>query len=63
MALTSNETTRTIEQVARNNELKPLQDSGNVLCYLKQYAKDHPAEAAMWCFGAGFLMGWKLRPW
>lgn len=42
---------------------RPLDDSGNVLLYLRRYFQDHPTEAALWCFGAGFLIGWKLKPW
>jgi len=63
MALTTNETARASEKAAQVNGNKPLEDSANVMCYLKRYCQDHPAEAAMWCFGVGFLMGWKLRPW
>ncbi len=31
--------------------------------YLTAYAKDHPEVAALWCFGIGFIVGWKLKPW
>jgi hypothetical protein len=31
--------------------------------YLKQYAKERPDVAALWCFGIGFILGWKLKPW
>ncbi len=27
----------------------------------KQYVKDKPDIAAMWCFGLGVIVGWKLR--
>lgn len=40
--------------------LKPGRD---LLCYLKAYAKDRPEVVAMWCFGIGFILGWKSRPW
>lgn len=34
------------------------------LCaHLKMYAAENPAEAALWCFGIGFILGWKLKPW
>ena len=29
---------------------------------LKDYAREKPDVAAMWCFGLGVLIGWKLRP-
>ena len=31
--------------------------------YLKDYARERPEVAAMWCFGIGFVLGWKLKPW
>lgn len=35
----------------------------DVLCYLKDYARQKPEAAALWCFGIGFILGWKLKPW
>jgi hypothetical protein len=46
-----------------DSAVQPLSDSANVFCYLRRYFQDHPTEAALWCFGAGFLIGWKLKPW
>lgn len=34
-----------------------------ILNYLKQYAREKPDVAAMWIFGIGFVLGWKLKPW
>jgi hypothetical protein len=31
--------------------------------YLREYAREKPEVAAMWCFGIGFILGWKLKPW
>ena len=31
--------------------------------YLKEYARERPEVAALWCFGLGFVIGWKLKPW
>ncbi len=31
--------------------------------YLKDYARQRPEVAARWCFGIGFVLGWKLKPW
>jgi hypothetical protein len=39
---------------------KPAQD---ILEYLRDYAREKPDVAAMWCFGIGFVLGWKLKPW
>lgn len=40
--------------------LRPGED---VLEYLKEYARERPEVAALWCFGIGFILGWKLKPW
>lgn len=40
--------------------LQPMADLGQ---YLKQYASEKPEMAALWCFGVGFVLGWKLRLW
>lgn len=31
--------------------------------YLKEYAQQRPEVVALWCFGIGFVLGWKLKPW
>jgi hypothetical protein len=31
--------------------------------YLRDYAREKPEAAALWCFGIGFVLGWKLKPW
>jgi hypothetical protein len=40
-----------------------MQPSQDLLDYLKEYAKEKPEVAALWCFGVGFILGWKLKPW
>lgn len=41
-------------------QLQPRQD---LVEYLKDYARERPEVAALWCFGIGFILGWKLKPW
>jgi hypothetical protein len=31
--------------------------------YLRDYAREKPENAALWCLGIGFVLGWKLKPW
>jgi hypothetical protein len=31
--------------------------------YVTTYARQHPDVAALWVFGIGFVLGWKLKPW
>jgi len=40
-----------------------LQPSQDLIDYLKSYAREKPDVAALWCFGLGFVIGWKLKPW
>jgi hypothetical protein len=42
------------------NSLNVTQD---VVDYLREYAREKPEIAALWCFGLGFVIGWKLKPW
>ncbi len=37
------------------------QPSEDILQYLKDYSRARPDVAAMWCFGLGLVVGWKLR--
>jgi len=54
--------TATSSNVGRRAEdaQKPAED---IVEYLKTYAKEKPDVAALWCFGVGFILGWKLKPW
>ena len=40
--------------------LHPKQD---LVEYLREYARERPEVVALWCFGVGFVLGWKLKPW
>jgi hypothetical protein len=33
------------------------------LAFFRDYARERPEVVAMWAFGVGFVMGWKLKPW
>lgn len=35
----------------------------DLMHYLREYARERPEVAALWCFGIGFVLGWKLKPW
>lgn len=40
-----------------------MRPSEDILGYLREYAREKPDVAAAWCFGIGFVLGWKLKPW
>lgn len=42
------------------SELQPLQD---MMDYAQSYAREKPEMVALICFGVGFVLGWKLKPW
>lgn len=48
------------QRLASRHEPDLLND---LVCYARQYAQQKPEVAALWCFGIGFILGWKLKPW
>ncbi len=38
----------------------PMND---LVTYLREYARERPEVVALWAFGIGFLLGWRLKPW
>jgi len=35
----------------------------DTLHHLRSYVHEKPEQAALWCLGIGFVLGWKLKPW
>jgi hypothetical protein len=31
--------------------------------FVREYSRERPGVVAMWAFGIGFILGWKLKPW
>jgi hypothetical protein len=44
-------------------ELDPAEVGRDLVQYLREYARENPESAALWCFGIGFVLGWKLKIW
>ncbi len=44
-------------------ETDPAEMGRDFVQYLREYAKENPETAALWCFGIGFVLGWKLKLW
>jgi hypothetical protein len=40
--------------------LRPLDD---FISYVREYTRERPEVVALTCFGIGFVLGWKLKPW
>lgn len=47
-----------LQQAKQHFVTEPASD---LLTVLKDYAHRKPDVAAMWCFGLGLIVGWKLR--
>lgn len=54
----TNTTTENLQAYGSHYVAEPAKD---VFSLLRDYAKDRPDVAAVWLFGAGVLVGWKLR--
>ena len=52
--------TRAVEESPLSDEIELGHD---MLDYLREYAREKPEVVALWCFGIGFVLGWKLKPW
>jgi hypothetical protein len=31
--------------------------------HFREYGRERPGIVALWCFGIGFVLGWKLKLW
>jgi hypothetical protein len=59
---TSTIRTENPSQALRTSD-QPTDLGRELVDYLKEYAREKPEVAALWCFGIGFILGWKLKPW
>lgn len=55
-------TARTPERLSlrREPDMKVVED---LIAYFKEYARERPDICALTCFGVGFVLGWRLKPW
>ncbi len=59
------------QQASRNSQsnasgetvLEQLPQAQDMIEYARDYCRANPETAALWCFGIGFVLGWKLKPW
>jgi hypothetical protein len=35
----------------------------SALEHFQEYGRERPEVMALWCFGVGFVLGWKLKLW
>jgi len=47
----------------RSQEQQLQQPTEKLMEYFTEYARERPEIVALWAFGIGFVLGWKLKPW
>jgi hypothetical protein len=47
-------------QAQHSADLRPFED---LVSYVREYTRERPEVVALTCFGIGFVLGWKLKPW
>lgn len=53
-----------MDRAAHPHEMSTLEDVANdAIDRMKCYAREHPTSFALWTFGIGFVLGWRLKPW
>jgi hypothetical protein len=40
-----------------------LQPAEAAMEFFRDYARERPEVVALWAFGIGFVLAWKLKPW
>jgi hypothetical protein len=64
MANTQTASKKPLERLQSDlREMEPAEMGRDVVEYLREYARANPESAALWCFGIGFVLGWKLKIW
>lgn len=64
MANTQTATRKSVQRLERDlREIEPAEMGRDMVQYLREYARENPEAAALWCFGIGFVLGWKLKIW
>ncbi len=64
MATTQTSTRKSVQRLQEDlREIEPAEMGRDMIQYLREYARDNPESAALWCFGLGFVLGWKLKIW
>lgn len=60
----SSDTLSSFEKTNLGKSKECVQECANTIAdHLKEYVRENPGTAALWCFGIGFVLGWRLKPW
>lgn len=58
MSTAAHQATDTARAAGQHYVAEPASD---IVSLMRDYAREKPDVAALWCFGLGFLVGWKVR--
>lgn len=64
--MTASTKERTVPEL--RNESQVLTGTGepttkSAVEHFREYGRERPGIVALWCFGIGFVLGWKLKLW
>jgi len=62
-AQTATKSSNSRQHAQQAQETDPVEVGRDLVEYMREYARENPETAALWCFGIGFLLGWKLKMW
>lgn len=64
MATSQTVTKKSVQRLQADlRDIEPAEMGRDAVQYLRDYARENPESAALWCFGIGFVLGWKLKIW
>ena len=52
-----------INATYHDEPVKLSEAAGDAAESFRKYAAQRPDVVALWAFGVGFVLGWKLKPW
>ena len=57
---------RTVPESRNETQLRTgprAQTTKTAIEHFREYGRERPGVVALWCFGIGFVLGWKLKLW
>jgi len=48
---------------ATMEENDPIEMGRDMVEYVREYVRENPETAALYCLGIAFILGWKLKIW
>ncbi len=64
--MTSSKRERVVPRSQNENQMQTglcAETSKSAVEHFREYGRERPGVVALWCFGIGFALGWKLKLW